>query len=236
MLVRTARLADEAELRRGHVLRATGALVIVPADDDALRLALTAAARWEKYDARTKKWVAADAPLAVAKALLATAEKWSAIPILTGIVEAPTLRRDGTVLDRPATIPRPDCSSTRAGWSSRACRRGRPGTGRGGAGPDHRDPGRLPVRGRRQPQRRRLRHHHPAREEGLPGGAAARLHRDEDGVRQDAAGDPAGLRHDGARPRDDEPGRRSRPTSASACSRCWSKVRASSSSTTWSAS
>ena len=38
--------------------------------------------------------------------MIATAADWPAIPILTGIVEAPTLRQDETVLDRPGYDPR----------------------------------------------------------------------------------------------------------------------------------
>jgi putative DNA primase/helicase len=79
--------------------------VIAQAEPDGLRLALTAAVGWEKYDGRSEDWIATDAPSAVAKAVLATAQDWSEIPILTGIVEAPALRPDGTVLDRPGYDP-----------------------------------------------------------------------------------------------------------------------------------
>jgi hypothetical protein len=105
LLVRPVRLADADELTRGGIRRARGALVIAQAEPDGLRLALTAAVGWEKYDGRSEDWIATDAPSAVAKAVLATAQDWSEIPILTGIVEAPALRPDGTVLDRPGYDP-----------------------------------------------------------------------------------------------------------------------------------
>jgi hypothetical protein len=101
LLVRPARLADADELNKGGIRRARGALVIATAEPDGLRLTLTAAVRWEKFDARKNKWVPTDAPSVVANAVLATAQDWSDIPILTGIVEAPTLRPDSTVLDQP---------------------------------------------------------------------------------------------------------------------------------------
>src|SRR3954451_4161424 len=105
LLVRTSRVADEVELRRDGVRRAGGALVIVSADVPCLRLALAKAACWERYDARSKRWVQVSPPKEVAEILLATAADWAKIPILTNIVEAPTLRPDGTVLDRPGYDP-----------------------------------------------------------------------------------------------------------------------------------
>ncbi len=105
LMVRPVRLADADELNKGGIRRARGSLVIASAEADALRLALTALIQWERFDGRQQKWVSTDAPSGVAKALLATAQDWADIPILTGIVEAPTLRSDGTVLDRPGYDP-----------------------------------------------------------------------------------------------------------------------------------
>ncbi len=62
--------------------------------------------RWRKSAGgsatRPSKVVATDVPDTLARKLLATAVTWSKeIPVLMGIVEAPTLRSDGTVLDQP---------------------------------------------------------------------------------------------------------------------------------------
>ena len=105
MLVRAVRLAETAGPRRSPVHRGKGALVIAEADVHGLRVALTAAARWQRFDVRRDEWVPADVPKDVALALIATAPDWPAIPVLAGVVEAPTLRPDGTVLDRPGYDP-----------------------------------------------------------------------------------------------------------------------------------
>jgi putative DNA primase/helicase len=66
-----------------------------------------------------------DVPPKVARRLLAKAARWSAIPLLTGVVEAPTLRRNGTVLDQPGYDPETGLLSILARSSSRRCRSGR---------------------------------------------------------------------------------------------------------------
>jgi hypothetical protein len=54
---------------------------------------------WIKYDARTKTWRQVDCPKIVAETYLACAP-WK-VPYLTGIVESPTLRPDGSILEKP---------------------------------------------------------------------------------------------------------------------------------------
>lgn len=58
-------------------------------------------AHFKKFDQRAGVYVAADVPRIVAEALLARAGEWNRIPKLRGFVEGPTLRADGSVLDRP---------------------------------------------------------------------------------------------------------------------------------------
>jgi putative DNA primase/helicase len=65
----------------------------------ALHEILDSAANWKKYDARSKKDVAIDAPMAAADALLNRGE--SKLRPLTAVIEAPTLRADGSILDLP---------------------------------------------------------------------------------------------------------------------------------------
>ena len=98
MLVRPVRLRDGREA--GGVRRAAGSLVLLPADDDFLRLELTRLVHLQRFDKRSEDWVDVDAPAGLARSLLA-AVPWQALPALTGIVETPTLRSDGSLLDRP---------------------------------------------------------------------------------------------------------------------------------------
>ncbi len=58
------------------------------------------AADFQNYDGRQKKWVQTNPPTEIAAAYLARIGEWR-LPVLTGIVGAPTLRRDGSVLDMP---------------------------------------------------------------------------------------------------------------------------------------
>lgn len=65
----------------------------------ALHELLDSAANWIKFDARSKKDVAIDAPMQVADALLARGS--SKLRPLNAVIEAPTLRADGSILDVP---------------------------------------------------------------------------------------------------------------------------------------
>lgn len=100
-LVRLVRLASGPKLERGGIKRARGALVIAPADPDYLMLELTRCARWERFDGRADDWRATDAPARVAKSIAAASDRFSPIPPLAGIIEAPTIRSDGSLLDAP---------------------------------------------------------------------------------------------------------------------------------------
>jgi len=99
ILVRTARLPVATDA--GGIQRAAGSLMILNVGTDILRLKLTEAARWERFDKKSKKWVQTDAPSAVAQTLREAAGLWEFTPRLNGIIEAPSLRSDGSVLDRP---------------------------------------------------------------------------------------------------------------------------------------
>ena len=59
---------------------------------------MTEAASWEKYDGRSGRWVQTDAPARIAATYRERVGRWR-LPVLTGIIDAPTLRRDGTLLD-----------------------------------------------------------------------------------------------------------------------------------------
>jgi putative DNA primase/helicase len=61
---------------------------------------LTAAALWQRYDGRSKSWGTTDAPMKIVKVFMARKGRWK-LPILTGLISAPTLRHDGSILETP---------------------------------------------------------------------------------------------------------------------------------------
>ena len=60
---------------------------------------LTAAAKWVKFDGRSQDFVPMDAPLKVAETYAAREGLWK-LRTLAGVVNAPTLRADGSILDQ----------------------------------------------------------------------------------------------------------------------------------------
>jgi hypothetical protein len=97
LLVRIARLPEPSRVH--GVSRAAGSLVVITLDVDYARLALGDAASWLRWDRKANDWLPTDAPTAVARTLL-SAGRWPHMPPLAGIVETPTLRTDGSLLDR----------------------------------------------------------------------------------------------------------------------------------------
>lgn len=73
-------------------------LQILEMGDQALSEALTTAANWERYDKREEQWVTIDAPIRVATIMRQREGLWR-LPVLTGILSAPTLRPDGSILE-----------------------------------------------------------------------------------------------------------------------------------------
>jgi hypothetical protein len=61
-------------------------------------------ADFQRYDARAKKWVSIDAPERVAKIILARAGAGK-FPQVAGVITAPTLRPDGSILAEPGYDP-----------------------------------------------------------------------------------------------------------------------------------
>ena len=62
--------------------------------------ALTRAAKWERFDKRAEEWLRTDCPHKIAETFLAREGQWR-LPVLTGIINCPTLRADGSILDLP---------------------------------------------------------------------------------------------------------------------------------------
>jgi hypothetical protein len=65
---------------------------------------MTRAAHWERYDGRTEDWVITDAPLRVAQTYRQRIGYWR-LPVLTGLINGPTLRSDGSVLAQSGYDP-----------------------------------------------------------------------------------------------------------------------------------
>jgi hypothetical protein len=84
--------------------RDTSGWRLIPVTRPWLVESLTCAARFLKYDGRSKNWVAVDAPDRVADAYLNRQGTWK-LPILTRITNAPFLRGDGSVCEQPGYDP-----------------------------------------------------------------------------------------------------------------------------------
>lgn len=80
--------------------RKTVATRIVPVRVNHIAELMTRAATFERFDMRSEEWVAIDCPQRVADTYLAREGQWK-LPTLAGIVNCPTLRPDGSVLDQP---------------------------------------------------------------------------------------------------------------------------------------
>jgi hypothetical protein len=83
------------------IQRAAGSLQILTAGPDFLRLRLTEIADWLKFDKRSGEWAPTDAPAAVARTLADMAGMWPHTRNLAGIIEAPAMRPDGSIIARP---------------------------------------------------------------------------------------------------------------------------------------
>jgi hypothetical protein len=66
--------------------------------------AFTRSATWERFDKRAEEWVRTDCPHRIAETYLAREGQWQ-LPVLTGIINCPTLRPDGSILDLPGYDP-----------------------------------------------------------------------------------------------------------------------------------
>ena len=62
--------------------------------------AFTRAANWKRFDKREGEWLSTDCPHRIAETFLAREGQWR-LPVLTGMINCPTLRADGSILDLP---------------------------------------------------------------------------------------------------------------------------------------
>ena len=95
MVVRPA--SSAVTITEGHKVNA---LRLVVVNRHYISEAMTFAANWERFDARAEDWVSTDCPLRIADTYLAREGMWK-LPVLTGIINAPTLRADGSLLNQP---------------------------------------------------------------------------------------------------------------------------------------
>lgn len=99
MIVRTGIVsATMAQNRR------IGARRILEVGDHALAEAMTSAANWEHLNRRSRRPTRIDAPLKIVKTYRDRVGAWK-LPILAGLINAPTLRADGSVLANPGYDP-----------------------------------------------------------------------------------------------------------------------------------
>jgi len=94
-LVRIARL--DADTTMGGVRRPAGGLIISPVTADWLLYELSRVARWAVPGDQEERII--DPPMSVVRSLLALSGLWR-LPVLRGLITAPTLRCDGSLLER----------------------------------------------------------------------------------------------------------------------------------------
>jgi hypothetical protein len=85
----------------GRIIHAVG---LTPISTIAMRGFLDQAARFEKYDSRARTWVQCKPPADIADLILARAGHWP-FHALRGVLAAPSLRPDGSLLERPGYDP-----------------------------------------------------------------------------------------------------------------------------------
>jgi len=85
---------------RGLERRGEGPLILQEVTRNYLFDRLDSIIRWERFDKRSHTWVSMTCPDKVPDYLLARYGKWK-FPVLISIIEAPTLRRDGSILESP---------------------------------------------------------------------------------------------------------------------------------------
>lgn len=93
------RLKGSKKKSEHDVKRAEDALIIAEVDHIYLTEVLCKNAIWARFDERLQDLKQKDCPERVSKTLIARRD-WN-IPVLTGIIQAPTLRPDGSILKNP---------------------------------------------------------------------------------------------------------------------------------------
>ena len=98
-LVHIAKILHSPINKRILIKRSHDAVIIKEIDQAFLTVHLTKRGNFLNFDTRTGKFKKIDCPERISKYLLAK-QQWN-IPVLTGIINAPTLRADCSILDEP---------------------------------------------------------------------------------------------------------------------------------------
>lgn len=98
-LVRVVQVMTTPKCEQNYIQRSNEALIIVKVDSIYLTELLGIVADWKKYDARSRGMKSIDCPHMIAKTLLSR-KSWE-LPVLSGIIQASTLRSDGSILEFP---------------------------------------------------------------------------------------------------------------------------------------
>ena len=99
LVVRPVRLKLRAADMQGHKRETSGWQLLQVTKPDMIET-FTRVARFERWNERAKDWMAKNCPEWVADTYLARAGRWK-IPVLLRIVNAPFLRSDGSLCERP---------------------------------------------------------------------------------------------------------------------------------------
>jgi hypothetical protein len=89
-------IVEEVEAAHG---RRTKVPQLIQITTPYLRDVLCRNACFIKFDGRSKKWVQVDPPIDLPNTILSRIGEW-AVPVVAGVISTPTLRPDGTILDR----------------------------------------------------------------------------------------------------------------------------------------
>jgi hypothetical protein len=98
-LVRVVRL-DSDTSEDAPIRRRAGALILKPVTPTWLHEQFARVARWQKFDVRARHALPADPDPLYAVTYLARVGEWC-MPVLRGVIEAPTLREDFSILQTP---------------------------------------------------------------------------------------------------------------------------------------
>lgn len=102
-LVRVVQAPSSPASKNSTVKRASNAMIIKDIDQTYLIFYLTQIGNFVTFDDRSKRLKTIDCTEKISKHLISK-QDWS-LPVLTGIINAPTLRKDGSILERPGYDP-----------------------------------------------------------------------------------------------------------------------------------
>ncbi len=97
--VRIIKCPKWPQRKAGPIQRQNESLIIVQAQEIEIVRMLSEKALWKKFDARSNGYIRTDFPDKAAKMILS--ERGVNLPVLTGFVNSPTLRVDGSILEKP---------------------------------------------------------------------------------------------------------------------------------------